>query len=143
MRCISTASYAVIINGRRGKLFQPTRGLRQGDPLSPFLFLICNEGLSSLMRLAKNEGLWKGVKMSKRGLEITHLLFADDCMMFGEATERGAMVLKDILKEYESCSGQRVNFSKSTIFYSSNTTEDKKVEVSSLLGVRISKNPEK
>ncbi|KAA3466907.1 reverse transcriptase [Gossypium australe] len=70
MKCITSVSYAVNINGRRGRSFQPTRGLQQGDPLSPFLFLICSEG----------------AKASRRGLEISHLSFADDCMMFGEAT---------------------------------------------------------
>ncbi|KAA3463042.1 reverse transcriptase [Gossypium australe] len=86
MKCITSVSYAVNINGNRGRIFQPTRGLRQGDPLSPFLFLICSEGLSSLMRSTKQKGLVKCAKASRRGPEISHLLFADDCMMFGEAT---------------------------------------------------------
>ncbi|KAA3468466.1 reverse transcriptase [Gossypium australe] len=59
MKCISTVSYTVIFNGSRGRTFQPSRGLRQGDPLSHFLFLICSEGLSALMRLAKQNGLVK------------------------------------------------------------------------------------
>ncbi|KAH1063495.1 hypothetical protein J1N35_028482 [Gossypium stocksii] len=62
MKYVSTVSYQVVLNGYVGGKFQPTRGLRQGDPLSPFLFLICGEGLSSLMRLAAREGLSKGVK---------------------------------------------------------------------------------
>ena len=89
MRCISTVSYVVTTNGRRGSDFQPTRGLRQGDPLSPFLFLICSEGLSALLRIATREGPIKGVKASRRGPAISHLLFADDCILFGEATGRG------------------------------------------------------
>ncbi|KAH1073398.1 hypothetical protein J1N35_025726 [Gossypium stocksii] len=95
------------------------------------------------MRLATGEGLLKGAKASRRGLDISHLLFAYDCILFGEATNRGVMILKGILKEYDSCSGQCVNFNKSTIFYSSNTTGDKKEEISSLLGVRSSTNLEK
>ncbi|KAA3474024.1 reverse transcriptase [Gossypium australe] len=137
MKCITSFSYAVNINGYRGRVFQPTRGLRQGDPLSPFLFLICSEGLFSLMRVANQAGLIKGARDSRRGLEISHLLFADDCMMFGEATEQGARNMKDILEEYENCSGQCVNFNKSTIFYSSNTLADAKDLVSSLLGRNI------
>ncbi|KAG8483631.1 hypothetical protein CXB51_022417 [Gossypium anomalum] len=83
MKCITTASYAVSINGRRGRIFQLTRGLRQADPFSPFLFLICSEGLSSLMRLAMEEGLLKGAKARRRVPEISQLLFTDDCILFG------------------------------------------------------------
>ncbi|KAG8486820.1 hypothetical protein CXB51_020301 [Gossypium anomalum] len=102
-----------------------------------------SEGLSSLMRLAMEEGLLKGVKASRRSPEVFHLLFADNCILFGEATNRGAMILKEILKEYERCSGQCVNFEKSTIFYSSNSTEVIKEEISELLGVKVSINLEK
>ncbi|KAA3457419.1 reverse transcriptase [Gossypium australe] len=143
MKCITTASYAIIVNGSRGLSFQPSRGLRQGDPLSPFLFLICSEGLSALMRSAKTSGLIKGAKASRRGPAISHILFADDCILFGEATESGANILKEILKEYANCSGQCVNFDKTTVFYSTNTSAESKEVVSSLLGVRSSSNPEK
>ncbi|KAA3485773.1 reverse transcriptase [Gossypium australe] len=143
MKCITTASYAVIVNGSRGFSFQPSRGLRQGDPLSLFLFLICSEGLSALMRSAKTSGLIKGAKASRRGPAIYHLLFVDDCILFGEATESGANILKEILKEYANCSGQCVNFDKTTIFYSTNTSAESKEVISSLLGVRSSSNPEK
>lgn len=89
MKCISTTSYVVNTNGGYGRSFKPTRGLRQGDPLSPFLFLMCSDGLSALMRLASKERLLQGAKESRRGPEITHLLFANDCILFGEATRRG------------------------------------------------------
>ncbi|KAA3462518.1 reverse transcriptase [Gossypium australe] len=133
LKCISTTSFAININGKRGR----------GDSLSPFLFLLCSEGLSALMRLAKEEGLIKGAKTSKRGTTISHLLFVDDCILFGEATKEGTGKLKGILKEYEKCSGQCVNFNKSTIFYSSNTPEVNKREISSILGVRSSTEMEK
>ncbi|KAA3475053.1 reverse transcriptase [Gossypium australe] len=142
-RCFSTVNYAVNINGKRGNLFKPSRGLRQGDPLNPFIFLICSEGLSSLMRTATRQGLVKGAKASRRGPAISHLLFADDCILFGEASTEGAKILKGILKDYENCSGQCVNFSKSTIFFSPNTSEDRKEAVSNLQGVRVAVNPEK
>ncbi|KAA3461196.1 LINE-1 reverse transcriptase isogeny [Gossypium australe] len=62
------------------------------------------EGLSSLMRTAQKKGQIRGAKASRRGPEISHLLFADDCILFNEATEKGDRTMKDILKEYESCS---------------------------------------
>ncbi|KAH1096796.1 hypothetical protein J1N35_013717 [Gossypium stocksii] len=90
-----------------------------------------------------SEGILKGVRASRRGPEASHLLFADECILFGEATRQGAIFLKDILKEYEQCSGQCVNFHKSVIFYSSNTTARDKEKISSLLSVRSSTNLEK
>ncbi|KAA3465418.1 reverse transcriptase [Gossypium australe] len=143
LRRISTESYTVNINGNRGRTFQATRGLRQGDPLSPFLFLVCSEGLLALMRMALKEGMLKGAKASQKGPAITHLLFSDDCIFFGEASRNGASLLKGILKEYENCSGQCVNFDKSTIFFSSNTLEGNKEEVLAILGVRPSTDMEK
>ncbi|KAA3466987.1 reverse transcriptase [Gossypium australe] len=121
MKCITSVAYAVNINGHRGRVFQPSRGLRS----------------------VKQSGLVKGARVSRRGPEISHLLFADDCMMFGEATEQRARNMKEILKEYESFSGQCVNFNKSTIFCSSNTSAVAKELVTDLLGVRNSSNPEK
>ncbi|KAA3461726.1 reverse transcriptase [Gossypium australe] len=75
-RCVTTVTYAVNINGRRGNLFYPSRGLRQGDPLSPFLFLICSDGLLSLMRTAERRGLIKGTKASRQGPAISHFIWA-------------------------------------------------------------------
>lgn len=105
MNCMSTVSYQVVVNGGIGRIFRPTRGLRQVDSLSPFLFLICAEGLYSLMRLNAREGLLKRVKASRTGPQVTHLLFADDCILFGEATRKGTLALKEILREYKRCSG--------------------------------------
>ncbi|KAA3476969.1 reverse transcriptase [Gossypium australe] len=123
MKCVSSISYSVVVNRNVGKIFKPTREIRQGDPLSLFLFLIYSEGLSALMRLAMRDGLIKGAKASTNGPQISYLLFADYCILFGEANVRGAQTLKSIVREYERCSGQCVNFEKSTVLYSSNTLE--------------------
>ncbi|XP_040957843.1 uncharacterized protein [Gossypium hirsutum] len=136
LKCVSSVSYSVICNRNTGRTFLPTRGLRQGDPLSPFLFLFCEEGISSLMRLAEGDNVLKGVKASRHGPAITHLLFADDCILFAEATEGGAHSLKQILKDYEVSSGQCVNFDKSMVFFSTNTKDREREAVSQILGVR-------
>ncbi|KAA3480785.1 reverse transcriptase [Gossypium australe] len=143
LKCVSSVSYSVIINGLASESFCPHRGLRQGDPLSPFLFLFCGEGLLSLMRLEKAENIIKGVKASKSGPAIFHLLFRDDCILFAEATERDAISLKQILMEYERNSGQRVNFDKSTVFFSTNTQEREKMAISQVLAVRRSNDIER
>lgn len=67
MKCVSSISYFVSVNGRMWEFFKPTRGLRQGNPLSPFLFLIRSQGLSNLMRLAVKDGLLKSARASHYG----------------------------------------------------------------------------
>lgn len=121
LKCITYVSYSVNTNWRLGEIFQPSRGLRQGDPLSPFLFLICSEGLSLLMRVAVLKGRLAGARVSRNGPLISHLLFADDCILFSKATLRGVQVLKEMLQKYEIYSGQCINFEKSSVFFSKNT----------------------
>ncbi|KAA3481054.1 reverse transcriptase [Gossypium australe] len=130
--CMNLVSYSILINGREGKRFSPSKGLRQGDPLSPYLYLVCSEELSTLMQLAKDEGLIERVRVSRKGPQISHLLFVDDTVLFGEAT--------DPLKKYEEASGQCVNYEKSTAFYSSNTTDQMRELVTQVLNVHVSKN---
>lgn len=112
MKYVSSVSYSIIVNGNAEKVFSPTRGLKQGDPLSLFLFLICSEVLLDHMRLAIRDGLIRGAKASRSGQQISHLLFVDDCILFGEASSKGGYTLKTILSECESCSDQCVNFDK-------------------------------
>ncbi|KAA3480967.1 reverse transcriptase [Gossypium australe] len=102
-----------------------------------------SEGFSSLMRMARRNGLIKGIKACRQGPAVSHLLFADDYIIFGEASLIGAKEMKGILQDYEDCSRQCVNFSKSTVFFSPNTTEAVKDEVSRILGVRVVTNPER
>ncbi|KAA3465354.1 reverse transcriptase [Gossypium australe] len=93
--------------------------------------------------MAHKEGGLKGAKASRSGPAITHLFFADGCILFGEATRKGASLIKGILKEYGDCSGQCVNFNKSTVFFSTNTAQENKEEVLGILGVRASTNMER
>lgn len=67
IQCASTVSYFVVLNGEVGRVFSPRRGLREGDSVSPYMFLICSEGLSSLMRMASHDGLVKRAKICCRG----------------------------------------------------------------------------
>lgn len=143
MKCISSVSYSANVNGTNGTIFRPPRHFHQGYPLSPFLFLVCSERLSALMRLPTDERMIKGAKTSRKGSQVSHLLFVDDCILFEEVTEGGAQILKSILKEYEICIGQCVNFIKSTIFFSLNTSKENMGIVSRSLGMRYSQNPKK
>ena len=79
MECISTVSYSILVNGESKGIITPSRGLRQGDPLSPFLFLFCVEGLDAILRKSAREGEIEGFSLCRNGPKLTHLFFADDC----------------------------------------------------------------
>jgi len=79
--CMESVNYQVLVNGERVGPIIPKRGLRQGDPLSPYLFIICAEGLSALLKKAKARGEIHGVKVCRGAPILTHLLFADDCFI--------------------------------------------------------------
>ena len=87
MCCATTPSYYVLINGKTFGHITPSRGLRQGDPLSPYLFLLCMEGFTSLLHNAEMEGQIRGVSICRRAPKITNLLFADDSLIFCQATQ--------------------------------------------------------
>ncbi|KAL0013776.1 hypothetical protein SO802_000845 [Lithocarpus litseifolius] len=88
MTCVMTPTFSVCINGKAYGNITPSRGIRQGDPLSPYLFLLCAEGFSSLLAKAEGEGRIHGVSICKRAPSISHLLFADDSCYFAELIKR-------------------------------------------------------
>ena len=86
MHCVTSVSFSFLLNGEICGLIKPSRGLRQGDPLSPYLFLICAEGLSRLIFRAENRKDLAGFRCSRGGPKITHLFFEDDSLLFSRAT---------------------------------------------------------
>lgn len=113
----------------------PQRGLRQGCPLSPYLFIICAQGLSSLLDRAVSKGDIHGVKVCRGAPSVSHLLFADDSFFFLRATNPECEKLKLIFSNYEAASGQAINYNKYGIFFSGNVDVTKQVELSNILGV--------
>ena len=85
MTCVRTVTYSVVINGSPCGYIVPTRGLRQGDPLSPYLFLLCMEGFSALLKNTKERGTIHGVSVTRVATKVSHLLFADDSIVFMRA----------------------------------------------------------
>lgn len=117
MMCITTASYSILINGEPSEKIFPSRGIRQEDPLSPYLFLLCSEGLHALLDKAAREGLIQGISLCRNGPRLTHLFFADNSLLFCRASMQECNHIQAILSEFEAASGQKLNREKTTIFF--------------------------
>ena len=105
MKCVSSVEYHVRLNFEITESFEPTRGLRQGDPLSTYFFRLCTEGLTALLNHAEETGLLEGVKVCREAPAVTNLLFADDSLILMKANAENAITLKDILDKYCAASG--------------------------------------
>jgi hypothetical protein len=110
------------LNGHLLDPFTPTRGLRQGDPLSPYLFLFLADGLSSLIQDSIARGALHDLRICRRAPGISHLLFADDSLLFFQGNPQQALIVKEILDTYERCTGQLVSLGKCSILFGDKCT---------------------
>ncbi|XP_039791741.1 uncharacterized protein LOC120657488 isoform X2 [Panicum virgatum] len=136
MKCVTKVRYAIRVNGELSEHFIPTRGLRQGDPISPYLFLLCAEGLSCLMKKKEAEGKINGVKNGRTGPAISHLLFVDDSIFFIRGDMKNLQALNEVLHLYSEGTGQRINFQKSSLFFGDKCPEQVKDRIKSYINVR-------
>ncbi|XP_060972278.1 uncharacterized protein LOC133038209 [Cannabis sativa] len=111
------------------------RGIRQGDPLSPYLFLLVAEGLSAIIRSKEQASLFKVVSICRSVPSISHLLFADDSLLFTHVSHRSSHSIHDVLTTYNKATGQSINFAKSSILFSPNTSPQDKSSFLSSLGM--------
>jgi len=119
--------YSIIINGKRYRLFRSTRGLKQGDPLSPALFILGVEVLSRSLNRHHQDPLYHGFYMEMRAPQINHLSFADDIIIFTSERKHSLKLIMKTLAIYEQTSGQLINKAKSHFLLPSNafrTTSD-------------------
>ncbi|CAL2258640.1 unnamed protein product [Prunus armeniaca] len=120
MDCITTTTFSVLWKGTPLGHIMPQRGLRQGCPLSPYLFLLCTEGFSCLLHGAERKGDLIGIQVARGAPSVTHLLFANDSILFVKATQEACRSLETLFQTYEEVLGQQINYSKSVLSLSPN-----------------------
>lgn len=109
--CITSLSVSILINGEVKGFSRGGRGIRQGDPLSPFLFTIVMQVLSLMLDKAAGHKVISGFKVQPPGISVTHLQFADDTLFFLGTNMTEVQMMKDILMAFELCYGLHINFS--------------------------------
>lgn len=114
--CISSPRFACFVNGSTSRWFSARRGIRQGDPLSPFLFLMVMQVFSSLMNKAVDNG--QITPFSCADFKISHSLFADDVMVMIRGNKRSISALKNLLHSFRQLTGLRINSGKSAVYFS-------------------------
>eukprot|EP00253_Pinus_taeda_P034939 PITA_34939 len=139
---ISSPNFSILVNGIPSKPFSASRGLCQGDPLSPFLFILAAEGLGRFIKKERETGKIKGLKIWGHNLCLTHQQFVDDIMLFGEPTVKEVKHLRKILDIFAEASGLEINKDKSRVFIF-NSVEQVKVHLTRLLGFRQGELPTK
>ena len=102
-------------------MITPSRGLRQWDPLSPYLFLFCAKGLHALLCNVVARGNIQGFLICRNGPKLTHLVFADDCLILCRSTLEECNRIQELLAYYEVALGKMINKEKTTLFFSRNT----------------------
>lgn len=141
MRCVNSVNFSVILNGLLSNKFTPSRWLRQGDPLSPYLFLMVSEVMSKMISIAIETKQLHEVRMSPHGPSISYILFADDTLIFLKVDKSNGHILGWLIKPYCLTSGQAVNLQKSCVFFSANTLAAVSDELGNILGILVVSNP--
>lgn len=134
-QCISSTNLAVIINGEPTATFYPQRGVRQGCPLSPYLFVLAVNELSISLQNNMDLNNIKGVTLGPGCPKIHSLLFADDLIICGQANGTEANKINSILHNFCKASGQTPNLAKSHILFSKNVDDHSKHEVKNVFPV--------
>eukprot|EP00253_Pinus_taeda_P029368 PITA_29368 len=139
MSLITSSHFSLLVNGFPSRPFKPSRGIRQGDPLSPFLFVIMAEGLGRHIKQALQSNHLRGISIHNSPAS-SHQQFVDDTMLYGYPSAQEASRLKSLLNEFSDASGTHVNSSKSQIFFF-HTPPSVKSAVSRILGFQSATLP--
>jgi len=137
MSSISATSVSILWNGSRTEKFNPLRGLRQGDPLSPYLFVLCMERLGDMIEKSVQDGNWQPLQLSPGGPKISHLFFADDVLLFAKAKYNQAQYITNLLNNFCSISGMKVSLEKSRIYASKGVGRSTKESLEQLTQIKF------
>ncbi|KAL0356381.1 UNVERIFIED_CONTAM: LINE-1 retrotransposable element O protein [Sesamum radiatum] len=137
MLLVTSVSYSLTLNGTYFGYFKPKQGIRQGDPLSPYLFIFCAEAFSSLIQAAERRRKLQGVRINPSAPSISHLLFADDTLLFCQAMESQIEEIWDILVLYARASSQEINFLKSSMVVNGAVGDERRKRLADRLGVQL------
>ena len=141
MGCVSSVQFDVLVNGQPSHKFRPSRGLRQGDPLSPYLFILIGEVLSRMIQEAVDHNLLEGVRFGVPGPIISHMFFVDDTLLFLRANGKNCRNIIQLLDLYCEVSGQKVNLNKSSVFFGANVPDETSLHLGNILGMKVVDNP--
>ncbi|XP_062100050.1 uncharacterized protein LOC133805919 [Humulus lupulus] len=140
MKCVTTSSFTLLLNGGKVGSITPTRGLRQGDPLSPTLFIIATDVIFCLlMRDERNKNL-KGFKVIRHVTSISHLLFVDDIVLCGKATLKETKALMGCLDKFYTWSGEKISKLKLSVFFSNCVPQSTRMDLTDILQMPRVKN---
>lgn len=140
MSCVSSSSISILLNGGKLEPFQPSRGIKQEDPLSSYLFIMCMEVLGFLISGRCEEKLWDLVRASRGGPAFSHLFFADDLLLFAKADMKNCTSGRETLDSFCELSGQKISLNKSKVYFSPNTTPEIREELCEVLGINSTPN---
>lgn len=134
-RCITSVSYKILLNGQPSPNFLPERGLRQGDLLTPYLFILCVDVLLGLLKKEVNTKKIHGTQVARKTPVIPHLFFADDCLLFARSNQGEADRIMAMLMVYEEASGQVIKLDKMEVSFSRNLMVEENLSICSRLRV--------
>ena len=135
MSCVSSTTTSILINGSKMDSFQPTRGIRQGDPLSPYLFILCMEFLGAQISGMCEQNRGDPIKASRNGPSFSHIFFVDDLLLFAKANSKNSKAIMDVLDHFYNLAGQKVNKSKSRILFSPNVARRRRRRLCNKMGI--------
>ena len=132
--CISSVSTSLLFNGGSLEPFKPSRGIRQEDSLSPYIFILCMKFLSQLIQEKCEAKVWCLIKASRNGPSFSHLFFADDLVLFAKANADNCNAIREVLDTFCKCFGQTVSDSKYRVYFSPNIGHDDREAFSNIVG---------